>query len=52
MFSADLTGKEIAEVGFFDLQDDDRFYPIGETSAWNCRWAASCNGCRAEPGIN
>ena len=35
MFSADLTGKENAEVGFFDLQDNDRFYSIGETSAWN-----------------
>ncbi|MCP4287645.1 MAG: hypothetical protein GY792_24940 [Gammaproteobacteria bacterium] len=35
MFSADLTGKESAEVGFFDLQDNDRFYSIGETSAWN-----------------
>jgi len=35
MFSADLSGKESAEVGFFDLQDNDRFYSIGETSAWN-----------------
>jgi hypothetical protein len=35
MFSADLTGKESAEVGFFDLQDNDRFYSVGETSAWN-----------------
>jgi hypothetical protein len=35
MFSADLTGKESAEVGYFDLQDNDRFYSIGETSAWN-----------------
>lgn len=35
MFSADLTGRESAEVGFFDLQDGDRFYAIGETTAWN-----------------
>ncbi len=35
MFSADLTGKESAEVGYFDLEDDDRFYSIGETTAWN-----------------
>lgn len=35
MFSADLTGKESAEVGFFDLQDNDRFYSIGATTAWN-----------------
>lgn len=35
MLSADLSGKENAEVGYFDLQDNDRFYSIGETSAWN-----------------
>ena len=35
MFSADLTGKETAEVGYFDLHEEDRFYSIGETSAWN-----------------
>jgi len=35
MFTADLTGKERAEVGFFDLHDNDRFYSIGETSSWN-----------------
>jgi len=35
MFSADLTGKERAQVGFFDLEDKDRFHSIGETSAWN-----------------
>jgi hypothetical protein len=35
MFSADLTGKERAQVGFFDLEDEDRFHLVGETSAWN-----------------
>lgn len=35
MFSADLTGKERAQVGFFDLEDEDRFHVVGETSAWN-----------------
>ena len=35
MFSVDLSGQEVAEVGYFDLVDEDRFHVIGETSAWN-----------------
>ncbi len=35
MFTADLTGREVAEVGYFDLEDDDRFHVVGETRAWN-----------------
>lgn len=40
MFTADLSGKESAQVGFFDLRDNDRFYAIDETSAWN--WQMGC----------
>ncbi len=40
MFSADLTGKECAAVGYFDLHDRDEFHIIGETTAWN--WQMGC----------
>ncbi len=35
MMTADLTGKEFAEVGYFDLENKDLFQVIGKTSAWN-----------------
>ena len=40
MLTGDLTGKEIAEVGFFDLQDNDRFHVVGQTTTWN--WQMGC----------
>lgn len=40
MMTADLTGNEVAEVGFFDVQDSDRFITIGETTTWN--WQMGC----------
>lgn len=40
MRTADLTGHETAEVGFFDLSDRDRFYVIGETTTWNWQMGA------------
>ena len=40
MMTADLTGKELSEVGFFDLKDDDRFITIGHTTTWN--WQMGC----------
>ncbi len=35
MFTGDLGGREVAQVGYFDLENDERFQVIGETSAWN-----------------
>lgn len=35
MMTADLTGKEIAEIGYFDLENGDTFHVIGNTCAWN-----------------
>ncbi|GGE27979.1 hypothetical protein GCM10007276_01460 [Agaricicola taiwanensis] len=40
MFTGNLTGKEVAEVGYFDLQDGDRWHKLGETTAWN--WQMGC----------
>lgn len=40
MFTGDLTGKETAEVGFFDLRDGDAFHKLGETTTWN--WQMGC----------
>ncbi len=40
MMTADLTGKEVAEVGFFDMQDDPHFVTIGKTTTWN--WQMGC----------
>lgn len=35
LFTGDLTGTEVAEVGFFDLADNDRWHKLGETTTWN-----------------
>ena len=40
MFSQDLSGTEIAEVGYYDIQNADRFHKIGETTTWN--WQMGC----------
>ncbi|WP_265516874.1 hypothetical protein [Nitratireductor luteus] len=40
LFTGDLTGREVAEVGFFDLTDGDRWHQLGETTAWN--WQMGC----------
>ena len=40
MTTGDLTGKEIAEVGFFDLECNDFYQVIGHTSSWN--WQMGC----------
>lgn len=40
LFTGDLTGRETAEVGFFDLANGDRWHKLGETTAWN--WQMGC----------
>ena len=40
MMTGDLTGKETAIVGYFDLQDNDKYYEIGRTTTWN--WQMGC----------
>lgn len=40
MKDAELVPDLRAEVGFFDLRDDGRFRPCGETTAWN--WQMGC----------
>ncbi|MBW7831631.1 MAG: hypothetical protein H3C29_00295 [Simplicispira suum] len=37
---ANLTPRLEAEVGFFDLADNDRFHVAGKTTAWN--WQMGC----------
>ena len=40
MMTGDLTGNESADVGYFDLDRDDTFVKIGETTTWN--WQMGC----------
>ncbi|WP_114967020.1 hypothetical protein [Alkalilacustris brevis] len=40
LFTGDLTGREVAEVGYFDLNDGDRWHKLGDTTAWN--WQMGC----------
>lgn len=40
MMTGDLDGSETAQVGFFDVEDGDRFQVIGETTTWN--WQMGC----------
>src|SRR3546814_17549995 len=40
MMDANLVHHLEAEVGYFDLQDGDRYYACGKTTAWN--WHMGC----------
>src|SRR3546814_20334949 len=40
MMDANLVPHLEAEVGYFDLQDGDRYYACGTTTAWN--WQMGC----------
>lgn len=40
MMQTDLTGEEVAEVGFFDLENGDEFHCLGQTTTWN--WQMGC----------
>jgi len=50
MRAADLTGREIAEVGYFDLRQGDRFHAVGETSTWNWQMGSQLQWLRGLPG--
>ncbi len=34
-FTGDLTGVEVARIGYFDLRGNERFHQIGTTTTWN-----------------
>ena len=40
IMTQDLDGSEVAEVGYFDLDEKDAFKVIGSTTAWN--WQMGC----------
>ncbi len=40
IMTQDLDGSEVAEVGYFDLEEKDSFKIIGSTTAWN--WQMGC----------
>ena len=40
MMTGDLSGKEPADVGYFELDREDTFVKIGETTTWN--WQMGC----------
>ena len=40
MMDAHLTPELVAEVAFFDLQDNDNHHSLGKTTAWN--WQMGC----------
>lgn len=50
MRTADLRGDEVAEVGYFDLQDQDRFHVVGETTAWNWQMGSQLQWLGGLPG--
>ena len=40
MMTGDLDGSQVCTVGYFDLQDNDRYHAVGRTRAWN--WQMGC----------
>jgi hypothetical protein len=40
MLTGDLTGREVAEVGYYDLAAGGSFHVLGRTTAWN--WQMGC----------
>ncbi len=50
MRTADLDGSEIAEVGYFDLDDADRFHTVAETTAWNWQMGSQLQWLNGLPG--
>ncbi len=50
MLTADLDGSEVAEVGYFDLYDADKFIVVGETTAWNWQMGSQLQWLGGLPG--
>ncbi|GKX32839.1 MAG: hypothetical protein MnENMB40S_04570 [Rhizobiaceae bacterium MnEN-MB40S] len=50
MATADLTGKEAAEVGYFDLDDGDRFEVVDRVTTWNWQMGNQLQWLDGEPG--
>lgn len=46
--TANLTPELTAEIGYFDLENDDKFNVIGETSAWNWQMGAQLQWLESE----
>ncbi len=50
MPAADLKGREVAEVGYFDLQKADQFHVVGKTRAWNWQMGSQLQWLSGLPG--
>ena len=50
MMTAYLGGTEVAEVGYFDLQDADQFTVVGETTTWNWQMGSQLQWLGGLPG--
>lgn len=50
MADANLTPDLVAEIGYFDTQDGDRFHKVGDTTAWNWQMGAQLQWLDGAPG--
>lgn len=50
MPDANLTPGLVAEIGYFDTQEGDRFHKVGETTAWNWQMGAQLQWLDGAPG--
>lgn len=46
----DLSPNDVAEVGWFDLEDGDKFHVVGKTTAWNWQMGAQLQWLNGLPG--
>lgn len=47
---AELTPTSAARIGYFDLQDNDRFHAVGDTTAWNWQMGSQLQWLDGAPG--